>query len=492
MNSALLVIGFFLVFALFVGIRAKGGRTMNLEQWSVGGRGFGTVLVFLLMAGESFSTTIFLGASGWAYSKGPPVFYILAYGCMAYLLGYWILPAVWRYASAHKLVSFSDYFAKQYDSHALGVLVSLVAVLGMASLLIIQLRGLGIIVSEASYGSISEPVAVWGGALAMISYILVSGIHGSASIAIFKDILIVSLAVFLGVYLPMHYYGGFGSMFQAIEAARPGFLQMPTEGLNLSWYNSTILLTMLGYFLYPHVFISVYSATSAKAVRRNAVIMPLYQLVIAFMFLVGFAAILKVPGLEGADSDLALLRLAKQTFDPWFIGVIGGAGILTALVPGSTILLSASTLIAKNVYQQGFAPHATERQITLIAKSVLPLFGLLAVYFVLRGGATFVALALFASSLLTQLFPSFFFSLLPHRFGNKYAAVAGIIAGATVLGTITLSGKGLAMWLTGWPLTVQSLNPGLVALAVNFAVFVAIGGLTRNRQMVPATQALSS
>lgn len=492
MSSALLVIGFFLAFALFVGIRAKGGRTMNLEQWSVGGRGFGTVLVFLLMAGESFSTTIFLGASGWAYSKGPPVFYILAYGCLAYLLGYWILPAVWRYATAHKLVSFSDFFASKYDSRALGVLVSLVAVLGMVSLLIIQLRGLGIIVSEASYGSISQSMAVWGGALAMICYILISGIHGSASIAIFKDILIVSLAVFLGVYLPQHYYGGYGAMFQAIEAARPGFMQMPTEGLNLSWYNSTILLTMLGYFLYPHVFISVYSATSAKAVRRNAVVMPIYQLVIAFMFLVGFAAILKVPGLQGADSDLALLRLAKATFDPWFIGVIGGAGILTALVPGSTILLSVSTLIAKNVYQQGFAPHATERQITLIAKCVLPLFGLLAVYFVLRGGATFVALALFASSLLTQLFPAFFFSLLPLRFGNKYAAFAGIFAGGAVLGAVTLSGKGLAAWLPGWPVAVQSLNAGLVALAVNLAVFVVVGTLTHRRPMLPTAQALSS
>ncbi len=161
-------------------------------------------------------------------------------------------------------------------------------------------------------------------------------------------------------------------------------------------------------------------------------------------------------------------------------------------MPGSTILLSASTLIAKNVYQQGFAPHATERQITLIAKSVLPLFALLAVYFVLRGGATFVALALFASSLLTQLFPSFFFSLLPRRFGNKYAAVAGIFAGGAVLGAITLSGKGLAAWLPGWPLAVQSLNPGLVALAINLAVFLAVGTLTQNRATVPAARALST
>lgn len=32
---------------------------MNLEQWSVGGRGFGTIFVFLLMAGEIYTTFTF-------------------------------------------------------------------------------------------------------------------------------------------------------------------------------------------------------------------------------------------------------------------------------------------------------------------------------------------------------------------------------------------------------------------------------------------------
>ncbi len=47
---------------------------MNLEQWTVGGRGFGTVFVFLLMAGEIYTTFTFLGGSGWAYGKGGPAF----------------------------------------------------------------------------------------------------------------------------------------------------------------------------------------------------------------------------------------------------------------------------------------------------------------------------------------------------------------------------------------------------------------------------------
>ena len=49
--------------AVVAGVRRK----MNLEQWAVGGRGFGLVLTFLLMAGEVYTTFSFLGASGFAY-----------------------------------------------------------------------------------------------------------------------------------------------------------------------------------------------------------------------------------------------------------------------------------------------------------------------------------------------------------------------------------------------------------------------------------------
>lgn len=175
---------------------------MSLEQWTVGGRGFGTLFVFLLLAGENYTTFTFLGASGYTYGKGAPAFYILGYGCLAFVMSYWMLPAVWKYAKEHKLLSFPDFFASKYKSPALGILVSIVAVLGLNSLLMIQLKGLGIIVSETSYGLISPSMAMWIGVLAMIVYVTISGIHGSASIAAFKDVIILGIALFLGITCP--------------------------------------------------------------------------------------------------------------------------------------------------------------------------------------------------------------------------------------------------------------------------------------------------
>src|SRR3712207_1127788 len=167
MNVALLIIFAFLVFAIYLGIRARRGKDMDLEEWSVGGRGFGTIFIFLLLAGEKFTTFTFLGASGWAYGRGGPAFFILCAGSLGHVISYWLLPAVWRYAKENRLHSQSDFFVSKYRSTGLGVLVSLVTVLAMVPYLAVQFQGLGIIVSEASYGSISSTVAVVIGVVAV-------------------------------------------------------------------------------------------------------------------------------------------------------------------------------------------------------------------------------------------------------------------------------------------------------------------------------------
>src|SRR3954463_1365565 len=80
MNVALLVIVAFLALAVGLALRARRGRDMDLEQWTAGGRGFGAIFVFLLMAGEIYSTFTFLGGAGLVYGSGGAGHYIPRYG----------------------------------------------------------------------------------------------------------------------------------------------------------------------------------------------------------------------------------------------------------------------------------------------------------------------------------------------------------------------------------------------------------------------------
>jgi solute:Na+ symporter, SSS family len=481
MNSALIIILGFLLLAVFLGIRSTKGKQMDLEQWTVGGRGFSAIFVFLLMAGEIYTTFSFLGGSGWAYGKGAPALYVLMYICLSYVVSYWLLPVIWRYAKEHKLVSQSDFFVKKYNSPYLGVLVALVGVIGMIPVIVVQLKGLGIIVSQASYGAISMETAVWIGAISLTIYVMLSGVHGSAWTALIKDIVMVVVICFLGIYLPLHYFGGFQPMFEAVHTANPDFLRFPDEGNSVTWVISTVLLLVLGFYMWPQVFSSTYTAKNARVFRKNAIISPLYTLMLLFVFLVGTAAILTVPGLEGEDVDLALIRISMETFDPWVIGIIGGAGLLTALVPGSLLIMSTATLLAKNIYNV-FAPKSSQQTIGKLARLLVPVVSLVAVLFTLHGGATLSNIILMGYSLMTQLAPSLFFSLWKGNFVNKYGAGAGIIAGLTVVAYITTTHTTLVDLFPFLPSAWNDVNTGIIALIVNVVVMIVVSLTTTRKQ----------
>jgi SSS family solute:Na+ symporter len=457
---------------------------MDLEQWTVGGRSFGTIFVFLLMAGEAYTTFTFLGGSGFAYGKGAPVYYILAYGTLAYVLSYWMLPPVWRYAKQHRLVSQPHFFAQKYQSPLLGVIVALVGVAALVPYLVLQLKGLGIIVSSASYGVISSSTAVWIGAATLAAYVTVSGVRGSAWNSILKDISILVVVLFLGIYLPFHYYGGIGEMFRAINTAKPGFLTFASRGTSVVWFESTVMLSVFGFFMWPHVFGSIFTAKSDVVFRKNAIILPIYQLILLFVFFVGFAAVLQIPGLKGADSDLALLRLSLLSFDPWFVGVIGAAGVLTALVPGSMIVISATTLIANDVYRGGINRSASNDAVAKLAKILVPILVLIAVGLALSGGNTIVSLLLMGYSFVTQLFPAFICSLAKENPVSKQGAIAGIVVGVAIVVMTNVWKLTTAVLFPFLPSALQDINTGLLAFVLNFSTMAIVSLLTRRSESI--------
>jgi len=491
MNGALIGIAGAVILALGLGFLARRGQQMGLEQWTVAGRSFGAPLVFLLMAGEIYTTFTFLGGSGFAYGRGGPAYYILCYATLAYVMSYFLLPPIWRYARDNSLYSQPDFFIRKYDSPALGILVSLVGIVALIPYLVLQFKGLGIIVEIAGYGAIASTPAVWIGAAVATAYVMVSGVRGAAWTSVAKDAMILLAVVFLGIYFPLHYYGGLGAMFAAIEEVKPGFTVLPAHGESVWWFSSTVLLTVLGFYMWPHAFASIYTARNTRVIRLNAVFLPIYQLILLFVFFAGFAAILQVPGLKGTDVDLALFKLSVKTFDPWVVGLIGAAGVLTALVPGSMILTAAATLFANNLYRVADR-SADDARVLRIAKLVVPLVALVAIYFTLRGGQSIVALLLMGYSFVTQLFPALVLSLPGNNWVTREGAAAGIVTGVATVAAVSLTHTTIGTLFPSLPAEIKELNVGIVALAVNIVVLIAVSAgtklaSTRNRSVVRAS-----
>jgi SSS family solute:Na+ symporter len=450
------------------GLSAGVRRKMNLEQWTVAGRGFGLIFVWLLMAGEIYTTFAFLGASGWAYSRGGPVLYVIAYLVLAYVVSFFILPEIWEVGRRFALHTESDFFLQRYGNKYLAALVAVVGVVFIVPYLQLQLTGLGIIVEVASFRAISRPVAMTIAFVIVAGFVLSSGIRSVAWVSVLKDSLMLIAAFSVGFGIPYHYFGGIAPMFRALAQAKAAHLTMPGSTANLghAWYISTVLLTSLGFYMWPHAFGSVYTARSSDTLRRNAVIMPLYGITLPLLLFVGYTAILVIPGLK--TGDLALLTLVRQTFPAWFLGVIGGAGALTAMVPAAILILTAATLFAKNFVRLLFRPSMKDDEVAKLAKMMVVVITGVALYFAIHSSTTLVQLLLLAYAGIAQFLPGVVLGLFWKR-----VTMTGVFAGL-VIGVGTT-----ALLLLSKHDPFLGLNAGFVALCVNFVVTVSVSVVTR-------------
>jgi len=461
-----IIFGIILVGAI-IGIYAGVHRVMNLEQWTTGGRGFGLILVWLLTAGEVYTTFAFLGASGWAYSRGGPTLYILAYLSLGYVIAFFVQPRIWEIGRKFCLHTQSDFFLQRYGSKPLSALVAAIGFVFIIPYLQLQLTGLGIIVQVASFDAVSRPVSITIAFIIVAGFVLSSGIRAVAWVSVLKDSLMLIAAFVIGIGVPYHYFGGITPMLHALIQKNPSHLTMPgsTTHYGHSWYITTVLLTAMGGFMWPHNFGSVFSAKGGDTLRRNAVIMPLYNLTLPLLFFVGFTAILVMPGLK--NGDMALLLTVRKTFPAGVLGLIGGAGALTAMVPAAILILTAGTLFAKNFFRPLFAPQMSDEAVAKLAKLMVVVVTAIAMYFALFSTTSLVGLLLFAYTGVSQFFPGAIVGLFWKRM-NTTGVFAGLVAGVGISMLLIFSKHD----------PFFGVNAGFIALGVNMLVTIAASLLT--------------
>jgi SSS family solute:Na+ symporter len=201
----------------------------------------------------------------------------------------------------------------------------------------------------------------------------------------------------------------------------------------------------------PHSIAAVYSARDGNTIRRNAIFLPLYQLVLLLVFLAGFTALVVTPGLKGPAADQSFLLVVQHYYPAWVMGLIGAAGCLAALLPASAQLLGASSVFAHNVLGEA---RWTRFLVVVIAIGAFVMW--------LFWNKTLVDLLLLYYNGVTQFMPAFIFGIYWKR-ANAWAIGSGILAGEVV-----------AFYLWHHNLDLGGINPGFLALLVNVAVCVTV------------------
>lgn len=458
----------FMILTIALGLLSVRGRQPDFSEWSVGGRSFGSVLLWVLLAGETYTAFSYLGAAGWGYDYGAPIYYEFAYLCGGYALGYFFGPLFWAYAKKHNLISVSDMGTHRYGSKMLGVLMALITTIFLIPYVQLQITGMGLVVNQMTYGGISLDWAYVISFIVAEGFILVSGLRGSAWVSLLKDSLVILTVIVIGLYVPYHFFGGYGGLFERLLDTHPEMLTLPGKSPNLNswWFASTTIVNSFGYIVFPNVFAAYLGAQAARTIRTNSIFLPCYQILLFVPMLLGMAAVFVVPHLK--DGDLALLALSIKAFPAWFVGLTGVAGALSAIVPMTVFMLVIGTMWGRSILGLGVRSERAQHRLSQL---VTFLVGLIALVFSITLPSTLVRLSVISYEGITQLAPVLILGLL-WRGMNAKGAVAGYAAGVALV---------FILFATGHD-PLFGINGGLYGLIVNTLVGVVVSLATATRR----------
>jgi SSS family solute:Na+ symporter len=476
---------------------------LHLNEWGLGGRGFGTFVTWFLLGGDLYTAYTFIAVPALVYGVGAVGFFAVPYTIIVFPIVFVFAPRLWSVSRVHNYVTPADFVRGRYGSRGLALAVAVTGILATMPYIALQLVGIQAVLTVLGVGGSSTntfvkdlPLIIAFVVLAAYTYL--AGLRAPALIAFVKDTLIYVMIIVAVIYIPIK-LGGWNHIFSAAgthlaktnpKTGKPfGSL---TVGPTATWaYASLALGSALALFMYPHAVTGVLAAKRRNVIRRNMAILPAYSLMLGLVALLGYMA-LAAPGVpaavkaHGANPQLAVPFLFQQMFPSWFAGVGYSAIAIGALVPAAIMSIAAANLFTRNIYKEFFKPGATPAQETRMAQTVSLIVKAGALVFVLALSKTFsINLQLLGGVWILQTFPAIVVGLYTRWF-HRWALVLGW-AVAMVYGTVVAyntPAPGVAGSHFG---ASTALVPGfnhivyiaLTALVINFVVAIVLTAVFR-------------
>jgi solute:Na+ symporter, SSS family len=425
---------------------------MHLNEWGLGGRGFGTFVSWFLLGGDIYTAYTFIAVPALVYATGAAGFYALSYTIMVFPIVFIFGPRLWSVARARGYVSPGEFARGRFGSQSLGLAVALTGILATMPYIALQLVGIQSVLTVIGVGGAHSsgivrdlPLIIAFAAVAAYTYI--SGLRAPALIAFVKDTLIYVTVIVAILYIPGR-LGGWGHVFGVAQhhlssvnpkTGKPfGSIVVMPAG---EWaYASLALGSALALFVYPHAVTGVYAAKRRDVIRKQAAMLPAYTLVLGLIALFGYLA-RAVPAVNadvaanGNNPQLSVPLLFSHMFPSWFAGIADAAIVIGALVPAAIMSIAAANLFTRTIYKELIRPYASAAEETRVAKIASLAMKVGALGFALELNKTFsINLQLLGGIWVLQTFPAVVIGLYTRWF-HRYALFLGW-AVAMAYGTI--------------------------------------------------------
>ncbi len=473
----------------FWAVRWRRSELSNLDEWGLAGRNFGTLITWFLIGGDLYTAYTVIAVPAALFGAGAIGFFAIPYCIMSYPIMMLVLPPLWRICHRNGYITLADYVRGRYRSRWLAVAVAVTGILATMPYIALQLIGMREVIAALGIRGEWPLIAAF---IILAAYTYSSGLRAPALIAIVKDVMLYIMVLAAVLVIPVR-LGGYGHVFAVASSTLArhtppaSIILQPAQFMS---YSSLALGSAMALMLYPHTVTGTLSAASDRVIRRNAALMPAYNLLLGLIALLGYVAI--AAGIHTANSSSTVPLLLTTMFPSWFAGFCLAAIGIGALVPAAIMSIATANLFTRNLYgellHRSFFPAAmTGEQEAAIAKLISLAIKLGALAFVLFVRAQFaIELQLLGGVWILQLLPAVVGGLFTRFFHGSallYGWIAGMAAGTAMAASLGLRSSVYPFHIGGH---IYGIYAALPALVLNLGVAGLVSLLLRISGRAPA------
>lgn len=466
--GGILFVVLYLAFMLAIGFYAKRARRdESLGDFYLAGRSLGALVLLLTLYATQYSGNTVLGYPGEGYRLGFAWLMSVSF-MMAIVIAYLsFAPGLRRLAVEHGFITPGDFLDFRFGSKSLSLLANLLLIVSIGNYLLAQLIAMG----HVAAGLSGQLVPNWVGVLVLLVVIILYETLGGLRAVAWTDC-VQGLMLLVGLLALFYYVAPTPSDWQALTGwlneNAPEKTAVPSGEVCLRWIGTVLLVGVSG-SVYPQAIQRIYAARSTRSLKRSLQLLAFLPLVtVSVVLLVGLAGIQRFPGLQGVEADqlmpLMLRAWAQESAFTYVMALLVVAGTLAAIMStADSVLLSLSSILAKDILGKAILPSASEKTLTAAGKIISwVLMGVLAIV-AFSPRITLWGLIELKMEILIQVSPLFILGVAWPGLKTK-AALAGLAAGAVTAAGFQLSGVG----------SIAGLPSGLAAWALNLALAVGL------------------
>lgn len=430
--------------------KSGAGNLGHIEEWGLGGRRFGTLISWFLIGGDAYTAYTFIAIPALVFGAGAIGFFAVPYTIVCYPILFLVFPKLWKVAHKHGYITAPEFVRGRYGNRWLALAIGITGIAATMPYVALQLVGMQVVIGALGIPGHLPLIAAF---IILAGFTWIAGLRAPAMVSIIKDLLIYLTIIVAIIAIPIA-LGGFGHIFAKVSPEKL-LLAAPHAGSlgSYSVYATLAFGSALGLFLYPHTATGVLSASGPNVIRRNAVFLPAYSILLALLALLGYMTVAsgvdKMPqfaaGFAKYKASFAVPALFLNMFPDWFVGIGFAAIAIGALVPAAIMAIASANIFTRDIFEPfiGASKGGSETRIAKVFALLVILGAILFIVFVPTSYA--VQLQLLGGMWIIQTFPAIVFSLFT-RFFNGWALLIGWLVGIVMASSMAVSVHFGSVW----------------------------------------------